>query len=94
MADNPGVKRALALLRVDMRVEGVREWNWVLRGMGDRELLAAAEVANRAGVYDRAIAAADRTERTRLQPALPVAVHEQVRPAAKTSRSTMPGSTG
>lgn len=83
MADNPGVRRTLALLRVDMRVEGVREWNWVLRGMGDRELLAAAEVANRAGFYDRAIAAADRTRNEHdysLRYLSPYS--EQVRPAA------------
>ena len=83
MADNPGVRRTLALLRIDMRVEGVREWNWVLRGMGDRELLAAAEVANRAGFYDRAIAAADRTRNEHdysLRYLSPYA--EQVRPAA------------
>ncbi len=58
---NPGLKRALALLRVNMRIEGVREWNWTLRGMNDRQLLAAAELAKRSDVYDRAIAAADRT---------------------------------
>ncbi|MBI2308265.1 MAG: lytic transglycosylase domain-containing protein [Rhodocyclales bacterium] len=60
-AGNPGLKRALALLRLNMRVEGVREWNWTLRGMSDRQLLAAAELAKRNDVYDRAIAAADRT---------------------------------
>ncbi len=83
MADVPGVRRTLALLRLDMRVEGVREWNWVLRGMGDRELLAAAEVANRAGFYDRAIAAADRTRNEHdysLRYLSPYS--EQVRPAA------------
>ena len=61
MAENPGVKRALALIRVNLRTEAVREWNWALRGMNDRELLAASDIAQRAGVYDRAIAAADRT---------------------------------
>jgi len=83
MADNPGVRRTLALLRIDMRVEGVREWNWVLRGMSDRELLAAAEVANRAGFYDRAIAAADRTRNEHdysLRYLSPYS--DQVRPAA------------
>ena len=55
------IQRALALFGLDLRTEGVREWNWALRGMNDRELLAAAAVANRAGVYDRAISAADRT---------------------------------
>ena len=61
MAAHPGVQRSLALFRVSMRSEGVKEWNWSLRGMSDRELLAASSLAERAGVYDRAIAAADRT---------------------------------
>jgi soluble lytic murein transglycosylase len=61
MAANPGLQRALALLRLDQRTEGVREWNWALRGMDDAELLAAAEVARRAEMWDRAISAADRT---------------------------------
>lgn len=57
----PGLRRALALLRLDLRVEGVREWNWSLRDMDDRQLLAAAELARRNNVYDRAIYAAERT---------------------------------
>jgi soluble lytic murein transglycosylase len=60
-AANPGLQRSLALFRVDMRVEGVREWVWSLRGMDDRALLAAAEVAQRNEVWDRAINTADRT---------------------------------
>jgi soluble lytic murein transglycosylase len=60
-AANPGLQRSLALFRVDMRVEGVREWVWSLRGMDDRALLAAAEVAQRNEVWDRAITTADRT---------------------------------
>lgn len=81
---NPGLKRALALIRVNMRVEGVREWNWTLRGMSDRELLAAAELAKRNDVFDRAIAAADRTKNEHdyslryLSP-----FDDQVRPAAQ-----------
>jgi soluble lytic murein transglycosylase len=59
--NNPGLKRALALLRLDMRTEGVKEWNWSLRGMDDRQLLAAAEIARRNDVIDRSISAADRT---------------------------------
>ncbi len=61
---HPGLRRALALLRVphgDLRIEGVREWVWHLRGMDDRQLLAAAEFARREGVWDRAINTADRT---------------------------------
>ena len=59
---NASIRRALALLRIGLRIEGVREWNWATRGMNDRELLAASAVALRANVYDRAIAAADRTQ--------------------------------
>lgn len=58
---NPGIQRALALFRLNLRFEGSKEWNWALRGMKDRELLAASEIAQHAGIYDRAIAAADRT---------------------------------
>ncbi len=83
-SSNPGLKRALALIRLNMRVEGVREWNWTLRGMSDRELLAAAELAKRNDVFDRAIAAADRTKNEHdyslryLSP-----FDDQVRPAAQ-----------
>jgi len=84
MAANPGIKRALALVRVNLRGEAVREWNWAMRGLNDRELLAASDVAQRAGVYDRAIAAADRTQNEHdysLRYLSPYS--EQVRPAAR-----------
>ncbi|MDB5801292.1 MAG: transglycosylase [Rhodocyclales bacterium] len=55
------VRRAIALLRLDMRVEALREWSWGMRGAEDRFLLSAAEYARRIGLYDRAINAADRT---------------------------------
>ncbi|WP_374357850.1 transglycosylase SLT domain-containing protein [Chitinimonas sp.] len=57
----PAVSRALALFSMDWRLEGVREWNWGMRGLTDRQLLAAAEVARQAGWYDRAIYSAERT---------------------------------
>ena len=60
-AANPGLRRALALLRFNIRIEGVREWNWTVLGMDDRQLLAAAELARRLDMYDRAISTADRT---------------------------------
>lgn len=80
----PAIHRALALFRLGLRTEGVREWNWALRGMNDRELLAASVVAERVGVYDRAIAAADRTRDEHdysLRYLAPFS--EQVRPAAR-----------
>lgn len=84
VAANPGVQRALALYRVDLRTEGMREWNWALRTMNDRELLAASAIAQRAGIYDRAIAAADRTRSEHdysLRYLSPYS--DQVRPAAQ-----------
>ncbi|HUY04419.1 MAG TPA: transglycosylase SLT domain-containing protein [Rhodocyclaceae bacterium] len=59
--DNPGLEGALALIRLGLRIEGVREWNWTLRGMDDRQLLAAAALADVSAVFDRAISTADRT---------------------------------
>jgi len=63
-ANHPGLRRALALFERNMRVEGVREWNWALRGMDDRQLLAAADLARSNKVWDRAINTADRTQQT------------------------------
>ncbi len=57
----PGLVRALLLIELGLRSEGVREWNFTLRGMGDRELLAAAEWACQRAVWDRCINTSDRT---------------------------------
>ena len=81
---NPGVKRAMTFFRLEMRTEGVKEWNWSLRGMDDRQLLAAADLAKRNQIWDRAITAADKTTSEHdysmrfLSP-----YGEQVRPAAQ-----------
>ncbi|MEP6875462.1 MAG: transglycosylase SLT domain-containing protein [Burkholderiales bacterium] len=58
---NPGLTRALQLMAIGLRSEGVREWNFSLRGMGDRELLAAAQVACDREIWDRCINTSDRT---------------------------------
>ena len=39
----------------------MREWNYTLRGMGDRELLAAAQLACDREVWDRCINTSERT---------------------------------
>jgi len=57
----PGIQRALALYRMNLRTEATREWAWAIRDFDDRRLLAAAEVARREGIYDRAIHTADKT---------------------------------
>lgn len=62
-AENPGLVRALALIRLGIRIEGVREWLFTIRSFGDEQLVAAAELARRHEVYDRAIHTADRTSR-------------------------------
>lgn len=56
------IRRAVSLLRLDMRIEALREWSAAVRGMDDRQLLAAAEFARRNELFDRAINAADRTQ--------------------------------
>ena len=60
-SSEPGLQRALALYRLDMRTEGTREWIWTVRAMDDRALLATAELARRNEIWDRAINTADRT---------------------------------
>ena len=58
---NPALVRALQLIAIGLRNEGVREWNYTLRGMGDRELLAAAQLACDREVWDRCINTSERT---------------------------------
>jgi soluble lytic murein transglycosylase len=60
-AGQPGLARALQLIALGLRSEGVREWNYSLRGMSDRELLAAAQLACDREVWDRCINTSDRT---------------------------------
>ena len=62
-AADPGLARALELIRLGIRVEGVREWLFAIRAFDDARLIAAAELAHRHAVYDRAIHTADRTSR-------------------------------
>ena len=57
----PGLGRALQLVALGLRNEGVREWNFTLRGMADRELLAAAQWACEREVWDRCINTSERT---------------------------------
>ena len=61
MAQNSGFKRAFKFYDLNMRFEGIREWNWELRKMNDRQLLAAAEFARQNDVLDRMVNTSDRT---------------------------------
>ena len=64
---NPGLVRALYAINLGLRTEGVREWNYTTNlhtkgGMDDRGLLAAADLACKAEVWDRCINTSDRTK--------------------------------
>jgi len=61
-----GLNRALLMITLGLRPEGVREWNYWTNlhqngGMGDRELYAAADLACQYQVWDRCINASERT---------------------------------
>ena len=58
----PGFARALQLIDLGLRSEGVREWNFTLRGLGERALLSAAQLACEREVWDRCINTSDRTK--------------------------------
>jgi soluble lytic murein transglycosylase len=62
MAENQGFRRALKFFDLNMRFEGYREWNWELRKMNERQLLAAAEYARQKSVLDRMVNTSDRTK--------------------------------
>ncbi|WP_458762743.1 lytic transglycosylase domain-containing protein [Cupriavidus basilensis] len=62
MRTRPGFLRAQKFYDLNLRFEGNREWNWELRGMTDRQLLAAADYARRIELLDRAVNTADRTQ--------------------------------
>jgi soluble lytic murein transglycosylase len=58
-----GLSRAVRLIELGLRNEGVREWNFSLRGMDDRQLIAAAQLACEREIWDRCINTSDRTRR-------------------------------
>src|SRR5690606_3606219 len=58
---NAGFDRAMQFYALGLRFEGNREWNFQLRGMNDRQLLAAARFACSRNVLDRCVNTADRT---------------------------------
>ncbi|MGO8755452.1 MAG: transglycosylase SLT domain-containing protein [Gallionellaceae bacterium] len=61
MLARPAMQRTLALSRMNLRTEAYREWIWAVRNFDDWQLLTAAEIARRNGMYDRAINTAERT---------------------------------
>jgi soluble lytic murein transglycosylase len=61
MQSRPEIQRTVLLYKMGLRTEAMKEWDWAMRGLDDRELLVAAEVARRNEMYDRSINAAVRT---------------------------------
>jgi soluble lytic murein transglycosylase len=64
---NPGLQKALYAIRIGLRGEGNREWNYSTNlhrpgGLVDRELLAAAQLACDREVWDRCINTSERTK--------------------------------
>jgi len=60
-ASHAGLQRALMLAGLGLRDEARREWNYSLRGMADRELLAAARLACERSDWQLCINTAERT---------------------------------
>lgn len=58
---NVGLQRAVTLFKRGWRGDAVPEWNFALRGMSDRQLMAAAELARHESIYDRVVNTSDRT---------------------------------
>ncbi|MEO7159278.1 MAG: transglycosylase SLT domain-containing protein [Polaromonas sp.] len=63
---NPSLNRAAYAIMIGLRSEGVREWNYTTNlhqksGMGERELLAAAQFACDRQIWDRCINTSERT---------------------------------
>ena len=65
LAANAGLRRALKFFDMNLRFEAVREWNWELRSLTEREHLAAAEFARQNNVLDRMVNTSDRTRSER-----------------------------
>ncbi len=61
-ANHPGLQRSLLLVGLGLRDEARREWNFSLRGMDDRALLAAARLACDRQDWQLCINTADRTK--------------------------------
>lgn len=85
----PGLQRALQLIALGLRSEGVREWNFSLRDLPealprDRALRAAAEMACEREVWDRCINTSDRTSgEVDLAQRFPMPLREHVLRAAR-----------
>jgi len=60
---NLGLQRAVTLFKRGWRGDAVPEWNFTIRGMTDRQLMAAAEVARHESIFDRVVNTSERTSK-------------------------------
>jgi soluble lytic murein transglycosylase len=60
MEGQASIKRALLLHRIGLPQDATREWIWAIRNFEDRKLVAASQVAQRAGWYERSINTAEK----------------------------------
>lgn len=79
----PGLQRALQLIALGLRSEGVREWNFSLRDLrqradADRALLAAAAWACERAVWDRCINTSERAGVVDLAQRYPTPLRDEV----------------
>lgn len=58
----PGFALSQRFYAMNLRLEGNREWNWPLRTMTDRQLLATAQYAKQIALFDRTVNTADKTK--------------------------------
>jgi soluble lytic murein transglycosylase len=83
-AAQPGLQRALMLIGMGLRNEGVREWNFSIWGLDDRELLAAAQLACDHEVWDRCINTSDKTQtEIDMDQRFPMPLRQEVAAAAR-----------
>ncbi len=81
---NPGLNRAAYAIKIGLRSEGVREWNYSTNlhqrgGMGERALLAAAQMACDREIWDRCINTSERTQdEIDFEQRFPMPFHETV----------------
>lgn len=62
LRQHPSVSRTIGLAKAGLRAEAVMEWNHLINGLKDEELIALSEIAYGAKLPDRAIAAAIQTK--------------------------------
>jgi len=80
----PGLIRGLQLAALGLRDEGRREWNYSLRGMGDRQLLAAAALACEVNDWQLCINTSERTRaEVDLSQRYPMPYREQITERAR-----------